>query len=432
MITESSAGSRVRLTQNPVFVRLFTGQVIALLGTGVLTVALGLLAFDIAGAQSGVVLGTALTIKVLAYVTISPIATAVASRLPRRAVLVGSNVVRGLIALGLPWVTETWQIYVLIFLLQSATAVYTPTFQAVIPDIVAEDEAYTRALSYSRLATDLEAIASPILAAALLTLISFHMLFMVTVVGFLAAAVLAATAPLPATGETARAGKLWERTTRGMRLFFADHRLRALLALDMVVAAPSAFVLTNSVVLVRERLGRDEGDLAVALAVYGLGSMLMAFLVPQVLRRATIGAVMLAGGLVGAAGAAFAWGVVRFASDAQLWPWLLAAWFVIGAGNSAILTPSARLIRDRTTRESRPYVLTAQFSLSHACFIITYPIAGWLGGAVGLSAAAGVLAVVAALAVAVAWSQWGQHRPEPVGAGSGPGGETERPDSVCC
>ena len=51
---------------HPVFARLFAAQVVALLGTGLLTVALGLLAYDLANARAGVVLGTALTIKMVA------------------------------------------------------------------------------------------------------------------------------------------------------------------------------------------------------------------------------------------------------------------------------------------------------------------------------------------------------------------------------
>jgi hypothetical protein len=39
---------------------------VALLGTGLLTVGLGLLAYDLAGARAGVVLGTAYTIKMVA------------------------------------------------------------------------------------------------------------------------------------------------------------------------------------------------------------------------------------------------------------------------------------------------------------------------------------------------------------------------------
>ena len=47
----------------------------------------------------------------------------------------------------------------------------------------------------------------------------------------------------------------------------------------------------------------------------------------------------------------------------------------------------------------------AQFSLSHACWLVTYPLAGWLG-AVGLGRAALVLAVVAGLATVLAVRWW--------------------------
>ena len=53
---------------------LFLAQIIALLGTGLATVALGLLAYDLAGERAGLVLGTVFTIKMLAYVGIAPIA----------------------------------------------------------------------------------------------------------------------------------------------------------------------------------------------------------------------------------------------------------------------------------------------------------------------------------------------------------------------
>ena len=51
---------------------LFSAQVIALFGTGLTTVALGLLAYDLAGPRAGAVLGTALTIKMVMYVVIAP------------------------------------------------------------------------------------------------------------------------------------------------------------------------------------------------------------------------------------------------------------------------------------------------------------------------------------------------------------------------
>ena len=121
---------------HPTYRKLFFAQVVALLGTGLTTIALGLLAYELAGAQAGAVLGTALAIKMCAYVGVAPIANAFTSHLPRRAVLVSLDVIRAAIVCVLPFVTEVWQIYLLIFALQSASAAFTPTFQATIPDIL--------------------------------------------------------------------------------------------------------------------------------------------------------------------------------------------------------------------------------------------------------------------------------------------------------
>ena len=81
---------------------LFASQIVALLGTGLATVALGLLAYSLAGADAGTVLGTALAIKMIAYVGIAPIAAAVTQRLPRRATLITLDLIRASVAVLLP------------------------------------------------------------------------------------------------------------------------------------------------------------------------------------------------------------------------------------------------------------------------------------------------------------------------------------------
>ncbi|HRM73391.1 MAG TPA: MFS transporter, partial [Paracoccus sp. (in: a-proteobacteria)] len=215
------------ILSNRTYRHLFAAQVIALVGTGLLTVALGLLAYDLAGADAGVVLGTALAIKMIAYVGIAPVAQAFAERLPRRRLLVALDLVRAGVALLLPFVSEIWQIYLLIFVLQAASAGFTPTFQATIPDVLPDERDYTRALSLSRLAYDLESLISPMLAAALLTVISFHNLFAGTVVGFLASAALVVSVALPSPKPALPRG-IWERTTRGLRVYLATPRLRGL------------------------------------------------------------------------------------------------------------------------------------------------------------------------------------------------------------
>lgn len=387
--------------------RLFTAQVVALLGTGLLTVALGLLAFDLAGARAGAVLGTALAIKMIAYVAVAPVVNAVVARLPVKPVLVGADVVRAAMALCLPLITEVWQIYLVVFVLQAASATFTPAFQSVIPAVLPRERDYTSALSLSRLAHDLEALVSPALAAVALSVLGYHDLFLGTAAGFAASAALVLSAALPARAAgPGDQGSLWRRTTLGTRIFWGTPRLRSLLALDLAVAAPTALVLVNTVVYVREALGRPGTDLALALAAFGVGSMVVALCAPAALDRFGNRAVMLTGaGAVPPVMLVTTLLSFRAGEDTGWWV-LLGLWLLLGAATSAVLTPSARLLRDASDEATRPYVFTAQFSLSHACFILTYPVAGWVGASAGLGWSAAVLTLIAALGAGAAIASW--------------------------
>ncbi|MFE5284723.1 MFS transporter [Nocardia sp. NPDC056611] len=391
--------------RHPQFRKLFTAQVVALVGTGLLTVALGLLAYEVAGGQAGAVLGTALAIKMVAYVAVAPVISALTARLPRRLVLVSADAVRAGIALMLPFVTHTWQIYVLIALLQSASATFTPAFQSLIPSILVDEEDYTHGLSLSRLAYDLESLLSPMLAAALLTVISYHSLFVGTAAGFVASALLVVTTRLPRLDPADHSAPLLERITAGARIMMNRPVLRGLLALNMVVAAASSLVIVNTVVYVRDRLDGSNTGVALALACFGFGSMAVALSTPRLLtllpdrRFLLTGAALLPLGLIAA-------------SLPPLLPHtagtivLALTWLLLGAGTSMISTPSARLLRAQTQLSDRTAVFTAQFSLSHACFLVTYPIAGKLGALAGLPTTAIVLAALATLAATTAARVW--------------------------
>jgi MFS family permease len=403
--------------RNPTYRRLFTAQVVALIGTGLLTIALGLLAFDLAGGDAGIVLGIALTIKMLAYVGVAPVVSALTSRVPRKLLLVSSDVLRVAVAISLPFVTEAWQIYVLIFVLQAASATFTPAFQALIPDVLAKESEYTRALSLSRLAYDLESLLSPILAAALLTVISYHSLFVGTALGFIGSAALVISAVLP-TMKPPAVTPFVDRLTRGARAFWRTPQLRALLAMNLVVAAATAMVIVNTVILVQNNLGRTQIDFAITLASYGFGSMVVALGLPRVLDRYPDRRVMLAGSAILPVGLVAVALLALAPASLPTWWGVLVVWFVLGAATSLILTPSARLLRRYSDDTTRPAVFAAQFSLSHACFIITYPLAGILGATLGLTPTALILAAIAGIAGITAARSW--TKPVPTGANSTP------------
>lgn len=407
------------LFANREYARLFAAQVVALLGTGLLTVALGLLAYDLAGARAGVVLGTAYTIKMVAYVGLSPLAQALAQRLPRKAVLIGADALRAGVALCLPFVSETWQVYALIFALQAASATFTPAYQAVLPDILPDERDYTRALSLSRMAYDLENLASPALAGLLLTVLSYHWLFVGTFAGFVGSALLVTFAAIPALGGGASERPFRERLTRGLRLYLATPRLRGLLALNFAAAAVGAFVLVNTVVLVRVGHGGDESALAVAMAAFGAGSMVAALILPRLLETGGDRPVMMAGAAA-LVGLALGAGAALWAGRAPGWGVFLALWAVIGFCYAAILTPSGRLLRRSAHAGDRATVFAAQFALSHACWLVTYPLAGWAGQALGMGPALAIMGGLAALGLIVAARLW------PAGLSDAP--EHDHPD----
>jgi MFS family permease len=192
---------------------------------------------------------------------------------------------------------------------------------------------------------------------------------------------------------------VWRNLSFGIRVYIETPRLRGLLALSLAVATAGSMVIVNTVVYVRDVLGGTDGDTAIAFAAAGAGSMVVAIALPRLLDRVTDRPVMVGGGVVLAIGLAL--GLTGPGMIA-----LLAIWFVLGAGASLVQTPAGRLLR-RSARESdRPAVYAAQFALSHVCWLIAYPLAGWLGSALGQTATFAVLAVATLAATVAALILW--------------------------
>lgn len=399
----------MNVLSNQIFARLFAAQVIALLGTGLMTVALGLLAYELAGERAGAVLGTAYAIKMVAYVGFAPLSSALLEHVPRKTVMIVADIVRASVVLCLPFVSQIWHIYALIFVLQAASAAFTPTFQALIPDVLPDEQDYTQGLSLSRLVYDLENLLSPVIAGLLLLVMGFHWLFVGTVFGFLASALLVFFIALPPFKASSKARPFVERVTRGLRIYLATPRLRGLLALNMVAAAGSAFVLVNTVVIVRAGFGGGQGDLALALAAYGAGSMTAAIALPRLLTWAKDRPVMMFAA-VGLTAISFIFAAQLLLVGLPSWIGLLAILTLMGLFYSAILTPSGRLLRRSAHPEDRPAIFAAQFALSHCCWLLTYPIAGWAGVGYGLGAAMAVLAVISLISIAFALWIWPGER----------------------
>ena len=154
---------------------------------------------------------------------------------------------------------------------------------------------------------------------------------------------------------------------------FSRSTFRGLIAINLCCAAVTAPVMVYSVVYVDTELDLGAGALAPLLAACGVGSLCTAILLPMAGRYITPRSTALAGAVIGC-GALLATTTAHLAG--LTYPALLAVWFVIGIATSLMNTSAPRLIADHTDAGSAADVFTAQFSASHAAFLITYPLAG--------------------------------------------------------
>lgn len=313
------------------------------------------------------------------------------------------DLVRAAVVLALPFVTEIWQIYLLIGAPQASSAAFTPTFQAVIPDIVTEESGYTRALSASQVAYTMESLLSPVLAAVALTFMTFNWLFVGTSVGFVISAALVLSTRIP-NAALSRKADAWNRVTSGARVFFATPRLRGVMALNMVVAAAGSIVVVNTVNYVRDQLNGSQADVAWALAASGSGTLVVALFLPRVLDRLAERVVMMAGAGVLLAGVLAA--VVMTVTQTASWMIMAAIWMFIGGGMALVVTPTGRVIRRSVAKTELTAAFAAQFSVSHLAWLVTYPIAGWIVTASGFTLAWSILAALAIVGTIAAKALW--------------------------
>jgi MFS family permease len=372
--------------------RLLTAQVLGLIATGVAVVALGLAAYERVGADAGAVLGTALALKMAVNILAAPLAAALAARLRWRGWLAGLCVARAGALAALPFVTEIWQIYALVAAFQAASAAFTAGYQALTPELLPDPDDYTRAVAKGRIAYEVETLASPLIAAALLSVMTPRLVFLAAAVGFIAAAALSAGLAAPrAAAPSPDAGRVWR--------LLAAPALRAAILLGFAGTVVGAMVTVNTVVLVRGVLGDDAGRTALALAVFGVGAVTGALAMPRLIAQGTERAVMLCAGLAMA-------GLLAAGTWLSSYAELLTLWLALGVAATLTQAPTAALLRRHAAPAQRQTAYAAHYAVGHAQLLIAYLAAGWAGAQAGMAAAFLGLSVLTGLAVLAAAAMW--------------------------
>jgi MFS family permease len=370
--------------QHPVFRWLFAAQIMSLLGIGIMTVGLALLAYDFGGVkEAGKILGALFALKMVVYVGLAPLAEAVLSRFEPKRILIGLDVFRLCVLLLFSLASEVWHLAGLALFFYTASAAFTPLYQAIIPSVLPDEKTYTSALVLSRLAYTFESMLSPLFAAIVLTLVTSKILFVIAAICLVGSVVALTNSGLSAKTASKKKGPFLDRLSRGLKIYFHTPRLRGLFVVNLALSFGLGWVLVNTVVFAGLHFDGSEQYIYLMIA-FGTGSASAALMVPRLLQQINERRLMLFGGCL--------FGVLSFLIFLNL-PFnsLLVLWFGFGVASSFVLTPGGLVLTRSAAKSDLPAVFAAQFSMSHAGWLLAYPAAGWLGSSLELELALGIL-----------------------------------------
>jgi MFS transporter, NRE family, putaive nickel resistance protein len=365
----------LQVLNNSTFARLYLAQTINLIGDALTWLGLALLAFELAGEESGTVLAGALTLRVTVFVLLSPIAGVLADRYDRKLIMTWTHLARMLIVCLFPFVTQVWQIYVIVLTLNVFYAFFAPTYTATIPLVTTEADR-SQAISLASATSQLLNVVGPSLAGSLAAFIGTRQVFFLDGLTFLLAAVLIVTLPRKLTVQQSSATPTTIHQTiadikMGTVCLFADAPMRYALAMQLITAIAGAEVLVNTVGHLQGSLDAGKLEYGWVMAAFGLGATVAALSSGYLQQK--ISPVLLIG-----SGAILMTLALLPANFVSLSGFLI-LWAIAGVGQTLVNVMVQNLIADRVATEIQGRVYGAHFAWSHLWWVFAYPIAGWLG-----------------------------------------------------
>ena len=258
------------------YAALWTGAFFSNIGTWMETVAVGILVTEVTGqaAWAGLVAAAGF----LPNGIIGPIGGALADRLPRRTLVLGTTAAQTLLAGALTALAafdaaEPWAVTLIVLASGCAGALGFPAYQSMMPDLVPREE-ITAAAALGMLQFNLGRILGPALAGVVTAAGGFEWAFAVNTVSFLAviAAIAPLTLPPPHHTQTEsilgsiRSGVRFAAREPGIRAVMTYLALNSLLAAPFIaLVAPAALEITG-----------DEHNASVLVTTQGVGAVIMA------------------------------------------------------------------------------------------------------------------------------------------------------------
>ncbi|HEV8681838.1 MAG TPA: MFS transporter [Actinomycetota bacterium] len=362
------------------FRRLWAAQAVSNIGDWTYALAVATMVAGRAGAAH--VLALLLIAEVAPAAVAGALGGPLIDRLPRRALMVGSDLLRGVAVatLLIQSPPSLAHVYVVAVCLGLFRALFQPTLQASLPNVVP----HSRLVAANALISatyHLAVMIGPLLGGFLVTAAGPTAAFALNAGSFLLSAVLVAGVHLPRREAFEKADSSpWQDLLEGARYSITTPLVRGVLLVTGLVMLAASIRTPLEPLFVLGTLGGKASALGLAGGAWGLGMILGSVAAPAAAGRWR--RERLLGVSAGAVGLC-----VLAASRATSLPPVLLLWLASGAANALGTVSYESLLQERTPDALRGRVMAASEAVLDGTFLAGVSAAGWLGTSLGIRGA---------------------------------------------
>jgi MFS family permease len=362
------------------FRRLWAAQAVSNIGDWTYALAVATMVAGRAGAAH--VLALLLIAEVAPATLAGALGGPLIDRLPRKALMVGSDLLRGLAVATLLFQNppSLAHVYVVAVCLGLFRALFQPTLQASLPNVVPQSR-LVAANAFISATYHLAVMIGPLLGGFLVTAAGPTAAFALNTGSFLISAVLVVGVHLPRREASQDAASSpWQDLLEGARYSITTPLVRGVLVVTGLVMLSASIRTPLEPLFVLGTLGGRASALGLAGGAWGLGMILGSVAAPAAAGRWR--RERLLGVSAGAVGLC-----VVAASRATSMPPVLLLWLASGAANALGTVSYESLLQERTPDALRGRVMAASEAVLDGTFLAGVSAAGWLGTSFGIRGA---------------------------------------------
>jgi MFS family permease len=395
-----------KVLKNRNYLLLWLGQSVSDVGSRIHSIALIWLVTTLTGSATAV--GLLFMSMLVPRVLIFPFVGALVERWPKKAVIVATDVARGLLALAFVYSTNMTMIYLLSAAMVAMELFFAPAIRTVIPRLVEEEDLLT-ANALSSLTNRSAGLIGPAIGGVLIGLWGVQAAFLINAVSFLISALSEMFITVPQMSHEQRRGESQRELLTEMKAgwdYIRNRRpVRFVVFFFAMAGIPLGAIIVLKVVLLTEVLGFSAEQYGFLMSIEGIGLVLGSLLIGYLGTRFTEMTVMLAGvGVLGAGFLALSQSSVFLAAGACL--------LVVGAAASMANVAYGTFLQKNVADEFRSRVFSFDIAIGDAFALVAMGFAGMLGDKLGVTTVMALSGALAAGLCLLAFAVPSQYQPE--------------------